>query len=69
MCCKENMIYLGSGFDNLFSFAVGKIYLYACSKCGKLEWLSFKEKSKYKWYKYDSSALKNLIFRNTNFTK
>ena len=27
------------------------------------------EKSKYKWYKYDSSVLKNLIFRNMNFTK
>ena len=69
MCCNEDMIYLGkSNFQDMKAL-IGDTYNYCCTKCGKLEWSSFKEKSKYKWYKFDSSALKNLIFRNTNFTK
>ena len=68
-CCNEDMIYLGKSNFQVMKALIGDTYNYCCTKCGKLEWSSFKEKSKYKWYKYDSSALNNLIFRNTNFTK
>ena len=36
-------------------------YNYACSKCGKLEWSTEKEKCKYKWYNYNKDKLRKLI--------
>lgn len=38
MCCKEDLIYLGYGRNTLFSFALGNLYHYCCSKCGVIEW-------------------------------
>lgn len=59
MCCNEDVIYLGFGRDRIITFALGGVYWYCCSQCGKIEWSSEKEKSKYKWYKYDKKIVKN----------
>lgn len=62
MCCNENMIYLGKSKKPKypFEFYIGT-YWYCCSKCGKLEWSTYKEKTKYKWYKYDKEKLRKLF--------
>lgn len=36
-------------------------YNYLCSNCGSIEWSSFKEKSKYKWYKYSKEEIQRLL--------
>lgn len=36
-------------------------YIYACNKCGKMEWSTEKERCKYNWYKYDKDKLKELL--------
>lgn len=61
MCCAEDLIYLGYGKNTLFSFALGNLYNYCCSKCGTIEWSTEKEKCKYKWYKYDTKKLRELL--------
>ena len=61
ICCKAEMIYLGCGKNSLFSWALGDLYHYVCSKCGTIEWSTEKEKSKYKWYKYDTQKLRKLL--------
>ena len=61
MCCKEDLIYLGYGRNILFSFALGNLYHYCCSKCGCIEWSTQKYKCKYKWYKYDIGELRKLL--------
>lgn len=64
MCCNENMIYLGKTNNYhkfILSFSLPIVYLYCCSECGNIEWSSYKEKTKYKWYKYDKQKLKKLI--------
>ena len=43
------------------SQAIGDTYNYGCSKCGSCEWSTLKEKTKYKWYKFDKNKLKRLI--------
>ncbi len=60
-CCSEDMIYLGKGIKTIFSYVIDTSYHYFCSKCGNIEWSSVKEKSKYKWYKYDKEKLKSLL--------
>ena len=60
-CCNEDMIYLGKGKNTIFSYALGELYHYCCSKCGKIEWSTEKEQCKYKWYKYDADKLKKLL--------
>lgn len=61
MCCHADLIYLGCGRNLLFSFALGNLYHYCCSKCGTIEWSTVKEKCKYKWYKYDIAKLRELL--------
>lgn len=61
-CCNEDMVYLGKNQKPKYSsdFYIG-IYWYCCNKCGKLEWCTDKEKTKYKWYTYDKEKLRKLI--------
>ena len=62
MCCNENMIYLGKNtIKTPITQLIGDIYNYCCSKCGKCEWSTEKERCKYKWYKYDKNSLKELL--------
>ena len=62
MCCNENMIYLGKNTIKApITQLIGDIYNYCCSKCGKYEWSTEKERCKYKWYKYDKNSLKELL--------
>ncbi len=62
MCCHEDMIYLGKNNMNTpIRQFLGDTYNYCCSKCGSCEWSTEKEKSKYKWYKFDKNKLKRLI--------
>ncbi len=62
MCCHEDMIYLGKNNMNTpITQLVGDIYNYCCSKCGNCEWSTKKEKTKYKWYKFDKNKLNRLI--------
>lgn len=61
MCCNEDMIYLGKSSRGLLTPYIGEIYNYCCYKCGSLEWSTFKEKTKYKWYKIDKEKLKEII--------
>ena len=59
-CCNDDLIYLGKETKNsIFKFLDG-VYLYACSKCGNIEWSTDKLKVKYKWYKLDERT-KNFI--------
>ena len=59
MCCNADMIYCGKGKSPIMIF-VGA-YIYCCSKCGRIEWSTAKEKCKYKWYNYDTNKLKELL--------
>lgn len=59
--CKSDMIYLAKGNISPLSFALGSTYNYLCSNCGSIEWSSFKEKSKYKWYKYSKEEIQRLL--------
>lgn len=61
MCCNKDMIYLGYSTKDILSFALDKVYNYCCSECGNLEWSSEKDKCKYKWYKYDTQKLRDLL--------
>ena len=62
MCCKQDMIYLGKNYHpNVLILFERPNYIYACSKCGNLEWSFNKEKCKYKWYKYNKDKLKKLL--------
>lgn len=36
-------------------------YIYCCYKCGKLEWSTEKEKTKYKWYQFKKEELESLL--------
>ena len=57
-CCNDDLIYLGKETKNpIFKFLDG-VYLYACSKCGNIEWSTDKLKVKYKWYKLDERTKK-----------
>lgn len=65
MCCKADMIYLGkNNSEAQIVKVIGDIYNYCCSKCGRCEWTTIKEKSKYKWYKFDKEKLKKLLEEN-----
>lgn len=65
MCCKADMIYLGkNSIKSPITQLLGDIYNYCCHKCGRCEWTTFKEKSKYKWYKFDKEKLKKLLEEN-----
>ena len=59
ICCNKDLIYMGKGEGPIHIFTGA--YIYCCSKCGKLEWSSEKEKCKYKWYKYDKEKLRTLL--------
>ena len=62
MCCNADMIYLGKNNMRVpISQLIGDTYNYCCSKCGSCEWFTSKEKTKYKWYKFDKNKLKRLI--------
>ena len=62
MCCNADMIYLGRNNMRVpISQVIGDTYNYCCSKCGSCEWSTLKEKTKYKWYKFDKNKLKRLI--------
>ena len=51
MCCHEELIYLGANYDpNVLIMFEGPNYIYACSKCGRLEWSSDKRRTAIKWY-------------------
>ena len=60
-CCNEDMIYLGKTQKNQITQFLGDTYNYCCSKCGDVEWSTEKEKTKYKWYKFDKEKLKKLL--------
>ena len=65
MCCKADMIYLGkNSIKSPITQLLGDIYNYCCHKCGCCEWTTIKEKSKYKWYKFDKEKLKKLLEEN-----
>ena len=59
MCYNVDMIYCGKGKSPIMIFAGA--YIYCCSKCGKIEWSTDKEKCKYKWYEYDKNKLRELL--------
>ena len=59
--CKGDMIYLGIGKNAILNFVLEKFYYYVCSECGSIEWSSVKDKCKYKWYRYDTQKLKDLL--------
>lgn len=62
MCCNEDMIYLGkNNINSPITQYLGIHYNYCCYKCGSCEWTTIKEKSKYKWYKFDIDKLKRLL--------
>ena len=62
MCCKEEMIYLGKNdIRTPIQSVIGDTFNYCCSKCGRCEWSTEKEKTKYKWYKYDKERLRKLL--------
>ena len=62
MCCNEDMIYLGkNNINSPITQFLGTTYNYCCSKCGNCEWSTEKEKTKYKWYKFDKDKLRRLI--------
>lgn len=62
MCCESDMIYLGkNAIKAPITQTIGDMFNYCCSKCGKCEWSTEKEKSKYKWYKFDKRELEELI--------
>lgn len=61
-CCNANMIYLGKNNTRVpIQSLIGNTFNYCCCKCGKYEWSTIKEKSKYKWYKFDKDKLKELL--------
>lgn len=59
-CCNADMIYLGKGRGPINVF-LGGVYNYCCTKCGRLEWSTGREHTKYVWYKYDKDKLKELL--------
>lgn len=62
MCCNEDMIYLGKNNMKVPIYQIiGNTYNYCCSKCGNCEWFTEKERTKYKWYKFDKNKLKQLL--------
>lgn len=62
MCCNKDMIYLGkNSIRTPIQSLIGTTFNYCCSKCGRCEWSTEKEKCKYKWYKYDTQKLRNLL--------
>ncbi len=66
ICCNEDMIYLGKNNRNaLIRQFIGDTYNYCCNKCGRCEWSTEKEKTKYKWYKFDKVKLKEKIGDDT----
>lgn len=66
-CCNADMIYLGKNNIRVpIRGVLGDTFNYCCSKCGKLEWSTEKEKCKYKWYKYDKEKLKKLLEVDNN---
>lgn len=67
MCCNADMIYLGRNDMRVpITQVIGNTYNYCCSKCGSCEWSTSKEKTKYKWYKFDKNKLKGLIGGNND---
>ena len=61
-CCNEDMIYLGkNNMRTPIQLTIGDTFNYCCSKCGRCEWSTEKEKTKYKWYKFDRDKLKELL--------
>lgn len=65
MCCKADMIYLGRNNIHLpITQLIGNTYNFCCYKCGGCEWSTEKERSKYKWYKFDKYRLKQLIIKD-----
>ena len=62
MCCNEDMIYMGEGISPIAKI-IGA-YIYCCYKCGKLEWSTEKEKTKYKWYHFKKEKLESLLKEN-----
>lgn len=61
-CCNADMIYLGKNNTMVpIHSVIGDTFNYCCCKCGRCEWSTTKEKSKYKWYKFDKDKLKNLL--------
>lgn len=61
-CCNADMIYLGKNDTTVpIQSLIGDTFNYCCCKCGKCEWSTIKEKSKYKWYKFDKNKLKELL--------
>lgn len=69
MCCKKDMIYLGKNYHpNVITIMGEPTYIYICEKCGALEWSTYKDKCKYRWYKYDKERLEKLVknYENRN---
>ena len=61
-CCNADMIYLGKNDTRVpIHSVIGDTFNYCCYKCGRCEWSTVKEKSKYKWYKFDKDKLKELL--------
>ena len=56
--CNSDMIYLGSHEGPI---KIGPVYNYVCINCHQIEWSTAKEKSKYKWYKFDKEELKKIL--------
>ena len=62
MRCKSDMIHLGkNAIKAPITQTIGYMFNYCRSKRGKCEWSTEKEKSKYKWYKFDKRELEKLI--------
>lgn len=61
-CCNADMIYLGKNNTMVpIHSVIGDTFNYCCCKCGRCEWSTTKEKSKYKWYKFEKDKLKKLL--------
>lgn len=56
--CNSDTLYLGKGKAPL---NIGLVYTYICVTCNNIMWQTFKEKSKYKWYKFDKEKLRKMI--------